>query len=154
MKKLNMKIITILMAVFCIFSFSSTLAQDISLLPDDGNDRTAWSLVEMVNDGDGDTLWENYNTVLEEENLSLWEQFSTGIMDRDTILDYVAYLAKLLSQLALLIWALAIIWIWYDKVISSFGGSWDQPIFKVIKGLIVVIFAYFIVKTIYSAFIA
>ncbi len=95
---------------------------------------------------------DNYNE--EVKNLSLWQQFSTWVMDWDTILDYVAALAKLLSQLALLIWAIAIIWIWYDKVIQSFWGASDQPIFKVIKGVLVVIFAYFIVKVIYSAFIA
>lgn len=86
------------------------------------------------------------------ERLAL--QLSTGIMNWDTLLDYIVYLAKFIGQLGLLIAALVFILMGYKKAVEAFGGSAKSPIAMVIKGLLIIIFAYFIVRMLYNAFLS
>jgi len=85
-------------------------------------------------------------------NLSLWDQFASGIMTWDTILDYVVYLIKFLWQLALLAWALMIIYYGYKKATEHLKFGWTLG--KVVIWILVISFAYVIVKIIWSMFIS
>ena len=70
------------------------------------------------------------------------------------ILDYCVYLAKFLWEVALLVWALALIYLWYEKIWKAIKPESSTPFSKVIIWLLVIIFAYAIIKLIWSAFIS
>ena len=84
-------------------------------------------------------------------NMSLGEQFATGVMTWDTILDYAVYIIKFLSQLALLVGAVMIIYFGYQKALAKWTNS---ALLHLIIGILVVIFAYVIIRTIWYMFIA
>lgn len=86
-------------------------------------------------------------------DMSLWDQFASGIMTWDTILDYAVYLIKFIWQLALLTWALMIIYLWYKKATEHLKFA-KTPAGNVITWILVIIFAYVIVKTLWSMFIS
>jgi hypothetical protein len=86
--------------------------------------------------------------------MTLWDQFASGIMTWNTILDYAVYLVKFIGQLALLAWALWIIYYGYVKATEHLKGSWWWKLGKVILGILVISFAYVIVKMIWSMFVS
>lgn len=145
------KVLKIFIFVFISVSCCFTLAQDISIMPEWNNAwNNAWQTVRDI------AVWwevmERYKDKADE--LDLWDQFSSWIMNWDTILDYCVYLAKFLWQVALLVWALALIYLWYDKIWKSIKPESQKPIGKIILWILVVIFAYVIVRIIWSAFIS
>ncbi len=88
-------------------------------------------------------------------DLNLGDQFASWIMTWDTILDYATFLVKYLWNIALLAGALMIIYYGYKKatehlkVSGGGGGLW-----KVVMWILVIIFAYVIVKIVWSMFIS
>lgn len=144
------KLLTILAIIFVTWCSMAFAADDISILP-----KWSWTnaaqKVERVSSGW--KVWSVYNEVLEED-MSLWDKLASGIMDRDTILDYCVYLVKFLWEVALLIWAAAIIFLWYKRIVRNI--FWEAPkwLTLVILWIIIIIFAYVIVKLIWSAFIS
>ncbi len=96
-------------------------------------------------------VWDAYNKKADE--LELADQINSGIINWDTLLNYIVYLAKFLGQLGLLIATFVLIYIWYDKAMQVYSFS-DSKVGMVIKWLIVIIWAYFIVKFLYNAFIS
>lgn len=143
-----------------------SLAQNISfeVIPESEQSSTnIWQTVENI--GEWWSVWDNYkNTAYWEEtevwwvrsrpggNLSLGDQFASWVMTRDTILDYAVYLIKFIWQLALLAWALMIIYLWYKKATEhlKFNGKFGQ----IVIWILVISFAYVIVKIIWSMFIS
>jgi len=99
-------------------------------------------------------VWEKYREASENENLTLWDQLASGVMTWDTILDYAVYLVKFIWQLALLVWALGIIYYGYVKATEHLKGSGGWKLGKVILGILVISFAYVIVKMIWSMFVS
>ncbi len=148
----------VVLMLFLVVSFSwmlFTYAQeelDFSIIPKsewlDGN--------EIKNIAEWGSVRDNYNR--EAENIGTDEtrtadQIQSGIMNRDTILNYIVYLARFIWELGLLIAALVLIYMGYDRAAKVFSFS-DSKISMVIKWLIVVIGAYFIVMLVYNAFIS
>jgi len=81
--------------------------------------------------------------------LSLSEQMATGIMNRTTILDYIVYLVKFLSQIGLLIGAVMIIYAGYIYATNIFGGkesNANSAIKYALIGVIVITFSYAIIR--------
>lgn len=111
-----------------------------------------WAYVSWV------SVWghvlEEQRNLIKSWNMTLWDQLASWIMSRDTILDYCVYLVKFIWELALLIWALAIIYLWYKRITKNI--FWDAPkgLTMVVIWILIVIFAYVIVKLIWSAFIS
>ena len=150
LKKMK-KVLKIFIIVFVAGLWLAFADDDISILP--GWDTTvAAEKVEQVSSGG--KVWENYRDIVENDNLSLWDKLASGIMDRDTILDYCVYLVKFLWEVALLIWAAAIIFLWYKRITRNV--FWEAPkwLTLIIIWLLIVIFSYVIVKLIWSAFIS
>lgn len=137
-------------------SFFVVLADDVetefAIIP--SSEINSDDLAEKVDKvAEGWKVWENYNDTADE--LSLWDQFSTWIMNWDTLLDYATYLVKFLGQVGLLVAAFAIIYLWYKKAATIFTSWWkSSTLMKIIMGLLVVIFAYVLVKTVVSMFIS
>lgn len=102
-------------------------------------------------------IWEewwkvNENYVATAKELKLPQQLNSWIMNWDTILDYLAYIVKFLSQLWLVVWVVFIMYAWYKYMVSVF--TWWKPSSKAVKNaiiwVIIVIFSYAIMKTLTS----
>lgn len=145
------KVLGVLAILLTMISWLAFAADDIAIIPE-WETSIAAEKVEKVSSGW--KVWKMYRDVVENDDLSLWDQLASGIMSRDTILDYCAYLAKFIWELALLAWAVAIIFIWYNKITKNI--FWESPkwLTLVIVWLLVIIFAYAIIKLIWSAFIS
>ena len=96
--------------------------------------------------------WSNNKITRAWSNLSLWDQFASWIMTWDTILDYAVYLVKFLWQLALLSWALMLIYYGYKKATEHL--KFNGVMWQVVIWVLVISFAYVIVKIIWSMFIS
>ena len=87
----------------------------------------------------------------------LGEQFASGIMNRDTILCLMAQVVSFVSNLALVVWALMIIYAGYLYATSVFNGGnvgkWADAIKRAIIGIVVVIFSYAILNLLINAFL-
>ena len=146
MKKLH-KIFTIILIWFFCFTIY-VYWQDVSIIPQWTN--VEWYVSWVSQWG---KVWENYRNTVENWNLTLWQQLSSWIMSWDTILDYCVYLVRFLGEVALLAWAVAIIFLWYKRITKNIFMD-TPPFLKVIIWILVVISAYVIVKLIWSAFIS
>lgn len=87
----------------------------------------------------------------------LGEQFASGIMNRDTILCLMAQVVSFVSNLALVVWALMIIYAGYLYATAVFNwwnvGKWSDAIKRAIIGIVVVIFSYAILNLLINAFL-
>ncbi len=133
----------------------NTYAQDeagFSIIP-----KSEWLDGNEIKDiAVGGSVWDKYNEKAKnigEGDTGTADQIQSGIMTWDTILNYIVYLAKFIGELGLLIAALVLIYMWYDRAVKVFLFS-NSKISSVIKGLLVIIWAYLIVMLVYNAFIA
>ncbi len=85
---------------------------------------------------------------------SLGDQFASGIMTWDTILDYAVYLVKFIWQLALLAWALWIIYYGYVKATEHLKWGGGGKLWMIVIGILVISFAYVIIKMVWSMFVS
>jgi hypothetical protein len=85
-------------------------------------------------------------------------QMASGIMTRDTLLDYVVYLVRFLSQIGIVIGVVMIIYAGYLYATSVFNPSGiskgKSAITNAIIGVLVVAFSYAIMKLLTSAFLS
>lgn len=150
LKKIFWIIIPVSLVSLC-FWWNTVNAQ-FEVIPENSNGNI-WTTVEGI--AEWWKVWENYREESQKEDLSLWDQFASGIMTWDTILDYAVKLVKFIGQLALLAWALGIIYFGYVKATEHLkvSGGWGK-FGKVILGILVISFAYVIVKMIWSMFVS
>jgi hypothetical protein len=82
---------------------------------------------------------------------------ATGIMSWKTILDYIVYLVRFLSQIGLVIGALMIIYAGYQYATYIFTGKGTtegkKAIQYAITGVLVIIFAYAIMRLFTALFL-
>lgn len=106
----------------------------------------------------GGKVQETYREKAEALNGDLPMQMATGIMDRSTLLDYVVYLVKFLSQLWLFVGAIMIIYAGYLYAVSSLRdgtGTTEgkKAITYAIIGILVISFSYAIIKFLTAMFL-
>lgn len=156
MKHLFSLILPLFLVIFS--SFSSLLfAQDTAdfvILPRAEEAQTE-RLVDQISTTE-DEVWTEINRQnFEWEGLSLGEQLASGSMTWDTIINLISYAISKISQLALFIGALMIIWNGYQY--AAHAITWDLPnpdnIKNAIIGICVVIFSYAIMRFLDSAFL-
>lgn len=101
------------------------------------------------------TAWEvmdSYTTTAESWADQPAKQIASWIMTRDTILDYLQYVVRFLSELWIVVWVGFIIYAWYKYMTSIF--AWMTPPTKTLKNaiiwIIIIIFSYAILKTLTS----
>ncbi|HRX63871.1 MAG TPA: hypothetical protein P5060_02070 [Candidatus Absconditabacterales bacterium] len=159
------KLIFSLMLMLLLMINSISIAEDVDfeIIPENTN-QSIGNIVENVSEGG--EVWDRYkDTAYGKEttnaagvrtrvgsDLSLGDQFASGIMTWDTILDYAVYLVKFLGQIALLIGGLMIIYYGYKKATEHF--KFNGTLGKVVFGILVISFAYVIVKMIWSMFVS
>ena len=89
---------------------------------------------------------------------SVGDQIASGIMTRDTLLDYIVYLVRFLSQIGILIGVIMIIYAGYLYASSIFNQSnmskGKTALTNAIIGVLVVVFSYAIMKLLTSAFLS
>lgn len=94
----------------------------------------------------------NYNE--KAENLSIQEQFNWWILTWNSIMQYLVFVVKFLSQFWVLIWACFIIYAWYNYMMSCFN-NWStssKTIQNAIIWVLIVIFSYAIMKILSAIF--
>ena len=152
--------------IFIIFLFGinillPVLAQDTNdfeIIPK-WNDTTITNAVNAV----GKTWWsvrDNYNKQAQSSGIknSVGNQIASGIMTRDTLLDYVVYLVRFLSQIGIVIGVVMIIYAGYLYASSIFDASnmskGKAALTNAIIGVLVIAFSYAIMKLLTSAFLS
>ena len=97
-------------------------------------------------------VWDNYNKQATDEGMTTTKQIMTWIMTRDTIMNYLVFIIKFLSQAWITVWALFIMYAWYQYMTSVFSDN--RPDSKMIKNaiiwILIVIFSYAIMKALTS----
>lgn len=118
--------------------------------------KLTWWQIDKVNQaisGISSAAWEVRNRYNEEaKNLKTSEQIASWIMNRNTIMNYLVFVVKFLSQLWLLVWAWFIMYAWYKYMLSVFSW-WKTPsstLKNAIIWVIIVIFSYAIMKILTS----
>ena len=99
---------------------------------------------------EGWKVWENYNKNASWMTTS--QQIASWIMTRNTILNYIVFIVKFLSQLWLLVWAWFIMFAWYKYMVSLFtwGKAPSSTLKNAIIWIIIVIFSYAIMRILIS----
>lgn len=113
-------------------------------------------LKEIVNEV-GDEwwkVWEKYNK--QSDELEIGQQMATWIMNWDTIINYIKYLWNFLWEVWLVIAAAMLIYAWYMYALSVFkwdmSSKWKTAITSAITWVLIIVFAYFIIKVLIQAF--
>lgn len=105
----------------------------------------------------GGSVRDTYNTQAQQMDGQVGDQLASGIMTRDTLLDYVVYLVRFLSQIGLVIGGVMIIYAGYLYATQIFGSSdtgAKDAIKNAVIGILVIAFSYAIMKLLTSAFIS
>ena len=112
---------------------------------------------DIINGKDGESVRDAYDRKLKELQWAgkVDEQIASGVMGRDTILDYGVLLLKFLSQLWILIWWMMIVYTGYTYMLSVFEATTPKSelIGNVVKGILVIIFSYAIMRILTRAFL-
>jgi len=152
MKHILLKI-WIFTVMLCGISFSQTNAQNnFHILPELTGTQNMSDLNTVIGD-----IWQTPGSVMDKyreaasgNNLSFTQKMAGGIMSRNTLLEYIAYLIKFVSQLGLVIGALMIIYAWYQYATNIFTGKGENEgknsIKRAIIGVVVISFSYAIMK--------
>ncbi|HOG15174.1 MAG TPA: hypothetical protein PK674_01160 [Candidatus Absconditabacterales bacterium] len=161
MIKKNIALLSVIIAGFSTIAIAQV---GFEVIPETESSASAVGAV-VDNIREGGSVWKKYkDTAYGPENivdgkrvrvggsLKIGEQFATGVMTWDTILDYAVYLVKFVGQLALLVGALMIIYYGYKKATEHL--KFNSTIGKVVTGILVISFAYVIVRIIRSMFIS
>jgi hypothetical protein len=164
-----MKVFLLSISVFLVllYPFVHTFAvdQEFVVLPRaESGVQELWVLVDQVGGKQwvgpslvtGDTVRERYNQAAVLTDQSIGNQLSTGILTRDSILDIVAYAVRKLSELALLIGWLTIVYAGYLYSMSVRQWSvWEanSAIQNAVIGILVIIFSYSLIRIISGAFL-
>ena len=144
----------ILFLSFLKFWFAAS--DDFVLIPEANNTGEVENAIRDVWSKWGE-VWKKYNDKYEKKlKNDLWAQIATGIMWWDTILLFLKYLIKWLSQLGMVIGALMIIYAWYIYATAVFtwnATKWSTPVKNAIIWIIIIISSYVIMKILVNMFL-
>lgn len=137
-----------------LFWLSFSQAQDSpSLIPE----ADVWKVqqtIQKVKDPNWDFI-DNYNKAASWADLST--QMATGVMNRDTPISFLAYLVRVIMQIAMVIWALMIIYAGYiyaSWVFSWNVTKWPTAIKSAIIWILIIAFSYLIIRILTAMFIS
>ncbi|MCX6825444.1 MAG: hypothetical protein NTY80_04465 [candidate division SR1 bacterium] len=155
MKKLLLSLIVYATLILPISSFAQQ-SNDFAIIPAASSGGAVEKAVNAVG-ASGGNVRNSYNTQAGKLT-SVGDQLASGIMTRDTLLEYVVYLVRFLSQIGLLIGVLMIIYAGYLYASSIFNpgnmGKGKSAIGNAIVGVLVIAFSYAIMKLLTSAFLS
>ena len=140
-----------------IYSLAQQTTNDFEIIPEATSGGKVTTAVDAVGQTGGN-VWKAYNEKAAALSGSVGDQIASGIMTRDTLLDYVVYLVRFLSQIGIFIGVVMIIYAGYLYA-SSIFESWNMAkgktaITNAIIGVLVIAFSYAIMKLLTSAFLS
>jgi hypothetical protein len=154
-KTLLWAIVATMLWLYIIPVFAINTNNNFEIVPQSNNADAVSNAVEVV----GSKWWDvrsQYNKQAANLSGQVGDQLASWIMTRDTLLDYVVYLVRFLSQIGLVIGALMIIYAGYMYATTIFGGDsskWKKAITNAIIGVLIISFSYAIMKLLTSALI-
>ena len=129
---------------------------DFEIVPESANPQQVETVVEDIGD-EGGKVRDKYNDGAQTLSGNLWDQLASGVMTRNTLLDYIVYIVKFLSQIGILIGVVMIIYAGYLYAISFADagnmGKGKKAIINAIIWVLVIAFSYAIMKILTSAFL-
>ncbi len=157
----------ILLLLACTMSIAPlmTFATDFEVIPEANSknlggevDCVAWTTTTGCATK-GKTVRDRYNNQSKiydnARKPDLWASFATGIFSRNSVLEYIIYIVKFISEIGLVIGAGMIIYAGYKYASAVFSGK--SPSFSMVKdaiiGVLVIIFSYAIIKALSAAFL-
>lgn len=162
MKLLKILIVWYLLSFVCVTYWAS----DWTIIPEANSDLTWWKLIDWqqvitealknVSTEDGKPFVDKYNEQAKELEWNLWAQIWSWIMNWNTVLDYIAHIINFISNLALVVAALSIIYAWYIYATQVFTGNvnkWKDAIVKALQWTLFVIWAYAILRLLVFMFL-
>ena len=152
-----MKKIIIFVYLFILLFTGLSFADDFEIIPKSKDVNQVKSSVDVIGN-EWWMVWDNYNNQASWMNSlsKIWDQISSGIMTWDTLINYVVYLIRFVSQIWLLIWGVMIIYAWYLYATSVFWGdanSGKKHITDAIIWVLIIAFSYAIMKFLTAAFL-
>lgn len=151
------KIIVLLLSFICSFNLFTFAADpevdDFVIIPE-----ASWKVGEITENISKEwwKVWEKYNKEYSKIKDDLWAQFATGVFWWDSILLFIKYLIKFLSQVGMVIGALMIIYsgyIYANAVWTGNATKWVDPLKKAIIWVVIIIWSYAIMKILTSMFL-
>lgn len=137
-------------------SFAQT-SNDFEIIPKASSGGGVEAAVKAVGSEWWD-VWEHYNEQAESMEGKVGDQLASGVMTRNTLLNYIVYLVKFLSQIGIVIGVIMIIYAGYLYASSVFNPSnmskGKSAITNAIIGVLVIAFSYAIMKLLTSAFLS
>ncbi len=98
-----------------------------------------------------------YREIAEMTGRSVGDQLASGIMSRDTLLDYLVYLIRFISQIGILIGAVQIIIAGYKYAVAVFNWADAQGandnIRSAITGVAIIAVSYWFMRILTNAFL-
>ncbi|MFA7717301.1 MAG: hypothetical protein WC875_01125 [Candidatus Absconditabacterales bacterium] len=159
MKKIILGLFITFLLAFNVLPVFAQTNNDFEIIPQATNPGKVETSVENVGTKGGQVR-DTYNkeaTTMENDK-KLGDQMASGIMTRNTLLNYVVYLVKFLSQIGLVIGAVMVIYAGYLYAMTIFGGGdaskGNKAILNAILGILIIAFSYAIMKLLTSAFIS
>lgn len=157
MKKLILSSILFWLLILPIHSFAQGTSNDFEIIPKATSGAGVENAVNTVGSSGWD-VWKNYNEQAKAMEWKVGDQLASGIMTRDTLLEYIVYLVRFLSQIGIFIGVLMIIYAGYLYASSVFSPSnmskGKSAITNAIIGVLVISFSYAIMKLLTSAFLS
>ncbi len=130
-------------------------ANDFLIIPESEKPSEIGTIVQDI--------WSQWGAVIDrynaqaEKNTDIGTAFATGVFTRDTILDYLVYLIRFISQLGILIGWVMIIYAGYIYATAVFNDNniskAKDAISKAILWIIIITFSYAIVRVVTRAFL-
>jgi len=153
LKKVLIIVSFLLITIFVNFSFAED-DDTWTLIPkSDKQSSEIEKIVTEVGSGAG-SVWENYKE--KSENIDPGTAFATWVFSWDTIFAFLKHIAKLLSEMWLVIGAGMIIYAGYKYAswVFTWDASkwWKDAIKWAIYGLLIVIFSYAIMRLLLAMF--
>ncbi|HMS90805.1 MAG TPA: hypothetical protein PKC87_01165 [Candidatus Absconditabacterales bacterium] len=156
MKKTFLMSILFGLLILPTLSFAQT-QNDFEIIPKATSGGGVSTAVEAVGKTGG-SVRDTYNQEAKAMEGKVGDQIASGIMTRDTLLDYIVYLVRFLSQIGIVIGVLMIIYAGYLYASSIFSSSnmskGKSAITNAIIGVLVIAFSYAIMKLLTSAFLS
>lgn len=138
------------------FSFVSAKDLDFAIVPEaEMSDDAVINDVKSLANSPW-SVWDKYKEISSNDKRSLGDKLSSGIMTRDTLLDYVVYLIKFMSQLWLVVGAVMFIYAGYmyaTDIMWWDASKWKKAIKYAIVWVVVLSFSYAIMKILTNMFI-
>ena len=144
--------------------FFSVQAQEFHIIPELDKPKQVKADVKSVGDvykkgSESDSVWDRYKELSNgkgSEKRTLGDKLASWIMSWDTLLDYVVYLIRFLSQIGLLIGAVMIIYAGYQYATTIMWGDASKGKTSVkyaIIWVVVIWFSYAIIRVLTNMFI-